>query len=293
MGKLIKSNSKKYIILAICILLIGSLIACSNKEMVAKVEDVTITKDELYDLMVQQYGAQALDSLIGEKLVELEIKKQGIEIPEEDIEAEITKLKNIYGGEEAFNKILEDQDKLRDNIIMGMQLKKLLEPYIDVSDEEIENFFEQNKEYLNQEEQVRASHILVESKEQAEEIKDKLSKGEDFAELAKEYSIDDLSKESGGDLGFFGRGRMVPSFEEAAFTLKEGEISEPVKSDYGYHIIKVEEKKEAKEASLEEFRDDIKEVLIEDKTPEAYQKWYENKYEEYDIINTLTSSENK
>jgi foldase protein PrsA len=96
-----------------------------------------------------------------------------------------------------------------------------------------------------------------------------------------------MTKESGGDLGFFGKGKMVKEFEEEAFGLGIGEISNPVKTDYGYHIIKVEEKKEAKEATLEEHKDEIKDILVEAKLPEVYQNWYQEKYDEYKIENYL------
>lgn len=293
MRKIFKGNTKKYIILSICILVMASITACSstnNSEIVAKVEGVNITKDELYDIMVGQYGNQALNSLIGEKMMELEVEKQGIKISEEEIDAELSALQEQYGGEELFNQALSQQgysvEEMKDSIDMNLKMKKILEPDLKVTDEEIAEFFEANKDFLNQEEQVKARHILVETQEEADEIKEKLAAGEDFEELAKEHSTDG-SAAQGGDLGFFGRGEMVESFEEVAFTLNEGEISDPVKSNFGYHIIKLEEKREAKEATLEEYKDDMREALIEQKMPEAYQKWYEAKYEEYEIINNL------
>ena len=85
---------------------------------------------------------------------------------------------------------------------------------------------------------------------------------------------------------------MVPSFEEAAFSLDIGEVSNPIKSNYGYHIIMVDDKKQASEAKLEDHRDNIKNALIEEKMPEAYHEWYENKYKEYKVINNLEDNEN-
>ena len=225
-SKLFKIKTNKIIVLFMCILLVISVTACKSEEseeIVAKVNDIVITKDELYNLLVEQYGTQALDSLIGEKIVQLEIEKQKIEISDEEVETELNGIMEYYGGEKAFNEIMNYQgytlDDMKDSITMNMQIKRLLEPTISISEEEIVNFFEQNKAYLDQKEQVKARHILVETEEQAKEIKGKIASGENFEELAKEYSMDDLSKELGGDLGFFGRGEMVPSFEEAAFSL--------------------------------------------------------------------------
>src|SRR5690625_5969265 len=113
--------------------------------------------------------------------------------------------------------------------------------------------------------ELEASHILVEDEELANEIKGKLDKGEDFADLAKEYSTDS-SAEQGGELGFFTVGSMVPPFEDAAYNLEIDEISEPIKSDFGYHIILLTDKKEVEDVgSLEENKGSIRQSIIERK----------------------------
>lgn len=290
--KLTNKRIYQSIILAILIGLVASVTGCKNEEIVAKVNDEAITKEELYDVLVEKYGAQTLESLIAERIVKLEAKAQNIEVSEDDIEEKLDIMRNYYGGEEAFNEAMAhygyEMEKIKDDITVNIQIKKLLEPEISISEEEISNYFKENKSFLDQKEQVHARHILVETEDLAEEVKKKLESGEDFAELAKEYSTDEGSKESGGDLGYFPRGAMVAEFEERAFSLKIDEISEPVKSQFGYHIIKVEDKKEEKEATLEEHKDDIRNILLEEKLPEAYQTWYEEKYKEYKVSNTLT-----
>lgn len=111
-------------------------------------------------------------------------------------------------------------------------------------------------------EQIKASHILVAKEDQAKEIYELLVHDGDFAELAKKHSLDPGSKVNGGDLGFFGKGRMVPPFEQAAFALKDGEISEPVKSQFGWHIIKVTDRKTETPPSFDSLKDRIKMVLL-------------------------------
>lgn len=97
---------------------------------------------------------------------------------------------------------------------------------------------------MKPEEEIRARHILVESREKARDVFEKIAHGTDFAQLAKEHSKDPGSKDQGGELGFFGRGQMVPQFEEVAFKLKQGEISQPFESQFGWHIVRVDERRQ-------------------------------------------------
>jgi peptidyl-prolyl cis-trans isomerase D len=137
-----------------------------------------------------------------------------------------------------------------------------------VTPAEVDRYYNQNIQQFQTPEQVRASHILLKTdgkneedvRKQAEEILKKARAGEDFAALARQYS-EDTSKDQGGDLGLFGRGRMVPEFETAAFAMQPGQISDLVKSQYGYHIIKVTERKEATTTPLEQVRPQIQQQL--------------------------------
>jgi len=298
--KLTRKINWKSILLVVSLVLIFSLTGCQSKqategEIVAKIGDHVITKDELYEYLVAENGVQVLEAMISEKIVAIEAEKQKISVSDEDIDAEIKEIIANYGGEEVFNQAMEyygyTLDDVKKNITTNTQIRKLLEPSITVTEEEMKDYFEENKESFGQKEQVKASHILVETEEEAKAIKEKLAAGEDFAELAKEYSTDEGSKLLGGDLGYFVRTEMVPSFADAAFSLQIGEISEPVKSEFGYHIIKVEDKKEGKEAKYEENKDMIRDILIDQRIPQAYQTWYQEKLNEYEITNYL--KENK
>nr|WP_303874616.1 peptidylprolyl isomerase [Tepidanaerobacter acetatoxydans] len=165
----------------------------------------------------------------------------------------------------------------------NLNIEKLLGPSIKIEENEIKSYFDANKESFDTKEQVKASHILVDSEDKAKEVKTKLLNGEDFAELAKNYSIDTANNQRGGELGFFARGEMVPEFENVAFSLEVGEISEPVKTDFGYHIIKVEDKKQAKEAMYEESKEDIRNILLEEKLSASFSTWIQDKFDEYKI----------
>lgn len=283
-------TSKKVLVVGIIAIIALGITGCAKEEVVAKVNDKEITKEELYDYMVSQNGAEALDSLISEKIVETEIEKEKIVVSDEEIQKSLDEMTEYYGSEEELNNAIKSfgytMDDIKKNITTNLQLEKILEPYITITDEQVQAYFEANKESLNQAEQVKASHILVETKEVADEVKTKINGGADFAELAKEYSTD-TSSAKGGALGYFGRGQMVPEFEDAAFSMKVDEISEPIETEYGFHIIKVEDKKEAKQAVFEDLKDTIKGTLSQEQMGTAYNTWYQEKLAEYEITNNL------
>ncbi|MEH7254340.1 peptidylprolyl isomerase [Neobacillus niacini] len=291
----IKENKKLVSIIVVLILAIGVFLslALTKNKAIAKINGEAISKDELYEEMVKQYGPDTVEQIIADKIVALEAKKQKISISDAELNGEVDKLKESYGGEDVFTQMLKANntslDDLKADLKNYLTLRKLLEPQIKITDEELMAYFDENKDVFGEVEQVKASHILVEDEAIAKDIKQKLTDGADFAELAKEYSTDEGSKDNGGQLGFFPKGTMVKEFEDVAFTLPMNQISDLVKSDYGYHIIKVEEKKEAKEANFDDSKADIKETLMNQKMQSEYSIWLEGKKKDYDIENSLAS----
>lgn len=181
-------------------------------------------------------------------------------------------------------------DDLKKQMPLQVKLRKILEPQVTVTDDEIKEYYDTNKATFSEEEQVRASHILVETKEEADAILKQLKEGADFATLAKEKSSDTGSKDNGGDLDFFKRGDMVAEFSDVAFKLKVGETSDAVKSDYGYHIIKVTDHKDAKDYTLEEKKDEIRKTLVSQKVSTLSSTWLSETTEKAKITNTLTDA---
>lgn len=261
--------------------------SAGNNSYVASVNGEKISEDELQEALMAQYGSEAVDALVMEKILEMEIEKEGIEVSQAEIDEEMKTYAEYYGGEEALQEVAEtsgiDLSEVEKDLETYLATNKLLEKRIEITEEEMKTYFEENKDQFAQAEQVQASHILVEDEATANEVAKKLAAGEDFAELAKEYSIDEGSSKEGGEVGYFGKGAMVPEFEEAAFSMEKGEISDPVKSEYGFHIIKVTDKKEAKEANYEESKEEIKSALMESKVQEEYMVWLQEKQEEYDV----------
>ena len=118
---------------------------------------------------------------------------------------------------------------------------------------------------LNPEDEVQARHILVASEEEANKLITRIAAGEDFAQLAKENSGDAGSKAQGGMLGYFGKGQMVPQFEDAAFALQKGQVSKPVQSQFGWHVIKVEDRRQKPPPSFDEVKDRLIGSMVQSK----------------------------
>ena len=265
--------------------------AVTKQDVVASVDGEKIKKDEVYDILAAQYGSSVVNTLINNKVIELEAEKEKVKVTEKEIQAELDSFIESYGGEETFNAALEQSgitlEYFKTDIENFLKVEKILKPSIKITEDEMKEYFEENKDSYAQEEQVQASHILVEDEKTAKEIEKKLADGEDFAELAKEYSTDTASAENGGELGYFGSGEMVEEFEKVAFSTPVGEISDPVKTDYGYHIIKVTDKKEAKEAVYEDNKKAVEQALFDEKLNEEYPTWLEKAKKDYKIKNTL------
>jgi peptidyl-prolyl cis-trans isomerase C len=167
--------------------------------------------------------------------------------------------------------IAQKLEDLRKRLIVETFLKKKVETDAKVGDDDLKKFYEQNKDKFKTGEQFRASHILVKTEKEAKDILAQIKAGGKFEELARKNSVD-ASAAKGGDLGWFGKGSMVPVFEKAVQTLKEGQVSDVVKSDFGYHIIKLTGKRPAGLRPFEEVKDQIKAAIMPAKQQEVFQK---------------------
>ncbi|MGG3843194.1 peptidylprolyl isomerase [Anoxybacillus kestanbolensis] len=222
-----------------------ALSACNNgSEVVVETKEGNITKEELYNEMKERYGKEVLRDLVHEKVLSKKFK-----VTDKEIDQEIENLKEMYGVQYDLAVQQSGEEAIRKMVKLDLLRQKAAMDDIKVTDEELKKYYNEYKP------KVRASHILVDDEKTAKEIKAKLEKGEDFAKLAKQYSKDTGSAQNGGDLGWFGPGKMVEEFEKAAYTLNVGEISNPVKTQFGYHIIKVTDKEKKK--SFDEMREEI------------------------------------
>jgi len=171
--------------------------------------------------------------------------------------------------------VKEKLDELKKRLVVEAYLKKKVEEQSKVGDDEMKKFYDQNKDKFKTADQVRASHILVKSEKEANDVLAQLKAGGNFEELAKKLSTDGAAAK-GGDLGWFSKGSMIPEFEKVAFAMKEGETSGIVKTKFGYHIIKLTGKRPAGQRTFEEVKDQIKAAILPSKQQEVFQKLKED-----------------
>jgi parvulin-like peptidyl-prolyl isomerase len=179
----------------------------------------------------------------------------------------------------------EEEEKIKISIqqpLIDAATKVEIYDKVKLSEEEIEEYYKENKEDFIKEEEYHLRHILVETQEEAEAVLEKIRGGADFAELAKQRSLCP-SGEKGGDLGFITRGMTIKPFEDAAFVLKTGEISEVVKTEFGYHIIKLEEISPERQKTLEEAKVEIEYILLPEKQQNAFTEWLSSLKDEYNV----------
>lgn len=293
----IKTTMKK--IGVVCLAATVLLTGCGKKDVAATVNGKPITIEDYereYKMQAQQAMAQygedflmqkspdgkqtmgeimrqnTLDNMVRFEIYKQDAEEKGIKITDKDVDAEYKKMVDMYGGEEKLQDALKENnltaDQMREymktNLLMQQYQQKMLKE-LEPTEEELKKYYEGHKDEFKTAE---ASHILVKTKEEAEAIKKELDGGADFAKLAKEKSLDTGSAQNGGSLGQFSPGQMVKEFDEKVFSMKPGEISDPVKTQFGFHIIKLEKISN----DFKGAKDAVKEAVIQEKFKEYNDK---------------------
>ncbi|MCW1241529.1 peptidylprolyl isomerase PrsA [Bacillus pretiosus] len=239
----------KHIFIITALISILMLAACGQKNSsatVATATDSTIKKSDFEKQLKDRYGKDMLYEMMAQDVITKKYK-----VSDDDVDKEVQKAKKQYGDQ--FTAVLEN-NRLKDEADFKNQIKFKL-----AMNEAIKKSVTEKDVKDHYKPEIKASHILVSDENEAKEIKKKLDAGASFEELAKQESQDLLSKDKGGDLGYFNSGRMAPEFETAAYKLKVGQISNPVKSPNGYHIIKLTDKKDLQ--PYDEVKDSIRQNL--------------------------------
>lgn len=232
-----------------------------NNRILAKVGNISILESEVNEMVMtlrqrgqnydsEQGRAAILEQLIANKLLLIEAQK------------------NLYEHNPAFKAQLE---RVKEDMLVNYAASKVLDEVKPATDDEIKKYYDENLDKFVKGESVNASHILVDSEDKAAEVMGIIDNGDmSFEDAAREYSSCP-SKENGGNLGEFTRGQMVPEFDEAVFSMNVGEISAPVKTQFGYHIIKLISKSEKRTYDFDEIKDNLSEMVNQEKKQSAFQ----------------------
>lgn len=255
------------------------LFSCAKKGeqksgYIAKVGSATITQEDFNNELkglppqIRQMfdgpeGAEKfIDELAKREMLYQEAKKQGLEKSPE------------------YQKKLDDFKKIT---LISTLLEKEIEEKAKVSEKDVKDYYDSHKGEFVANGSIRASHILVKTEDEAKKIAEQIKKGGDFAKIAKAKSMDTGSAKNGGDLGTFSRGQMVPEFEKAAFALKAGETSNPVRTQYGYHIIKVTDRKEGQALEFDKVKGMLTQKLTAGKQKEVFDSYITNLKKTYKV----------
>lgn len=242
----------------------NGLVAVVNGKEITK-NDVVKFLNDIGPQMAMQFQSpegikRVIDELVNQELLYLDAVEMNLEADEE------------------FKSVLE-QTKI--NLLKDYAVNKLIRD-VAATEKEVEDYFQSNAASFNKPETVEASHILVDNEAKANEIIEELNKGLAFEEAAREYSSCP-SKEAGGALGEFTKGQMVPEFEQAAFSMAEGQVSEPVKTQFGYHIIKLTKKHPAAISNLEDIKADVTNQVVRLKQQEQYLEKISSLKDKYEV----------
>ncbi len=255
-----------------------------DREMDMQVDRLTRQGRQLTDQQKAQLEKDLLENIIEREILYQQSLKSGIQIKDQTVNDQLATIKKRFPDEQKFNDALKrmnlTEKEVKAQIKRGLAIRELIDEQVArkivISDADTKAYYDAHPQMFKQPEQVKASHILIKvasdaddakkaaARKKIEEIQQKLKNGGDFAALAKEYS-EGPSGTRGGDLGFFRRGQMVKPFEEAAFALQPGQVSDVVTTRFGYHLIKVTEKKPAKTLAYAEVKDRIGERLKQQK----------------------------
>ncbi|MHB0803248.1 peptidylprolyl isomerase [Bacillus thuringiensis] len=246
-----------------CVML--ALSACGSSDNVVTSKVGNVTEKELSKELRQQYGESTLYQMMLSKalLDKYKVSDEEAKKKVEEAKKKVEEAKDKMG--ENFKSTLEqlglkNEDELKEKMKLEIAFEKAIKAT--VTEKDVKD---------NYKPEMKVSHILVKDEKTAKEVKEKVNNGEDFAALAKQYSEDTGSKEQGGEISGFAPGQTVKEFEEAAYKLDAGQVSDPVKTTYGYHIIKVTDKKELK--PFDEVKEKIRKDLEQQRLQDTTGKW--------------------
>ncbi|MBV8372120.1 MAG: peptidylprolyl isomerase [Candidatus Eremiobacteraeota bacterium] len=259
------SKAQRLIAGVTALLLGAALAACAGGASIATVNGEPISKSAFDDKLASSPGARnTLQQMVQETLILQYAKNNNITVTDDEVGKREDDLKaNFPSG--SWDEMLKARGLSEDDVKQALReqiiLDKALQKQVNVTPAQVKAYFDKNHAAFDKPEQIKARHILVKDMATADKVEAALKSGQNFADVAKQYSTDPGSKDKGGELGFFRRGQMVPAFDKVAFSMKVGQISPPVKSPFGYHIIQVEAIQPGEKATVANSTDRITAML--------------------------------
>lgn len=220
-----------------------------------------------------------LDQMIDQRLIVQEARTRNVLATDAQVDEQVANIKQNFSSEGEFQSALLQRNltlaNLRERLRTNITVRNLTTTVatVAVTDAEIEQYFREHRSEFDRPEQMHVKHILLQDEAEARLVLARLRRGEKFEDLARQYSQDPGSKDQGGDLGFVSRGQVVPEFEQVAFTLQPKQVSDIVKTQFGYHLIQLVERRAPQSANLAEVREQIRAQLIGRKQETAFQEW--------------------
>ncbi len=220
-----------------------------------------------------------LVQMVDRELTLAEAARLQVVLSAEELSAAIEEHRRDY-PEAEFQQMLRERglplerwrQELEQSLLMEKVVRQAVYEQVEVSDEDVAAYYKEQKDEFDRPEQVKALQIVVADQAEGQNVLKLIRGGRPFSEVAREYSLSP-DAEQGGDLGFFSRGQMPPEFDQAVFTLPVGKVSELVKTEYGYHLFLVQERRKAMQLPLESVREEIRAALKSTREEEAYQQW--------------------
>jgi len=271
-------HANKILTAACAIFVAVPLWAQGKKDVVLSVDGTPVTQAQISAFAVQNYGNAALGDLVNNILIEKAMKDYHISPDKKEVDARIKNIQKQFKDQKTFearliatgSSLAALRRQIEDQVMREDLVKKA--DKISVSDEEVRKYFDANKDTLGVPEAARVSDIMVASENSANDLLVALKSGADFSKVAAEVSLDNATKNQGGDMGFIPRGMLQPQIEKAVFAAKPGDVVGPLRLSNGYFILKVVSFRQSKPATYKEISSRLKTALLADKISKAWPK---------------------
>lgn len=269
------------VVLVLVTALISANIWRAESMAVAVVNGEKVSQAELYNEMFLKSGEESLHGIITQKLINQEAKAANISVSDADVNERLDRMiEKDFQSEENFNQLLQmynlTRTDIKEQLKTQLLVEKILWAELNLGDEDLKQYYDEHQELFGEPVTVEVRHIQTDSRSEAEAVRTAVADGADFAETAREHSVDDMTAPRGGELGRVPYSENLPGWVLAAFDLKADELSAVIESESGFHVLQVTELIPALEPTFEEVKDDVQQAILEEKMATVYPEWMDS-----------------